>query len=69
MDTRLKGKSAVVAGAGGAIGGEIAHALAGEGTRVALWDLQLDSAREKADGIVANGGSAVAVESAQRVMI
>lgn len=62
MHTNLKDKVAVVTGAGGAIGGEIAEALADEGAQIALWDLHLDAAREKADGIIATGRSATAIE-------
>ena len=35
----FSGKNAVTTGAGGAIGGEIARALAGAGARVAIWDI------------------------------
>ncbi len=62
MNTNLKGKTAVVTAAGGAIGGAIARAFADEGVRVALWDLRVDAARENADSIVARGGSALAIE-------
>ena len=62
MDLHLKGKVAVVTGAGGAICGEIAKALAREGVSVAIWDLSLDAACRKRDDIVSTGGRAIAVE-------
>lgn len=62
MDLNLGGKIAVITGAGGAIGGEIAKALAGEGAAVSIWDLSLDSAKARADEIIASGGLAQALE-------
>jgi NAD(P)-dependent dehydrogenase (short-subunit alcohol dehydrogenase family) len=47
----LKGKRAIVTGGGGAICGEIARALAGEGTSVAIWDLSGEAGRAKLDGL------------------
>ena len=41
MDQALKGKSAIVTGAGGGIGGAIARAFVGAGARVACLDLEL----------------------------
>ncbi len=54
----LAGKVAVVTGGGGAICGAIAHGLAANGVRVAIWDLSEDAARRQAAAI---GGNAVAV--------
>jgi len=41
----------VVTGGGGAICGEIARALAGEGASVAIWDLSADAGRAKLAGL------------------
>lgn len=62
MNYNLKGKVAVVTGGGGAICGEIAKALAGEGVLIALWDISLGAALKRAEAIVASGGRAIAVE-------
>jgi NAD(P)-dependent dehydrogenase (short-subunit alcohol dehydrogenase family) len=44
----LSGKVALVVGGGGAIGGAIAHALADHGARIAIADVDIDSARRTA---------------------
>ena len=62
MNYGLERKVAVVTGGGGAICGEIAKALAGEGARVAVWDLNQEAAGVKADEIRAGGGQALAIE-------
>jgi len=62
MDLKLKGKVSVVTGGGGAICGEIAKALALEGSVVALWDLSYKSALKKAEIIEASGGKCLALE-------
>ena len=51
-----KGKCAVITGAGGAICGEIARALADAGACVAIWDISKEAAQAKADEI--NNGAA-----------
>jgi len=61
MDFELNDKVAVVTGAGGAICGAIARGLAGEGVRVAIWDLVPEAAEKTAEAIRAVGGDAVAV--------
>ncbi len=61
MDLHLSGKTAVVTGGGGAIGGAIARGLAAEGAGVAIWDLSAGSAKARAGEIQAAGGSALAV--------
>ncbi|MEV5410325.1 SDR family oxidoreductase [Thermopolyspora sp. NPDC052614] len=53
MDLNLKDKVALVFGAGGGLGGAIADALAAEGAKVGLADVNeeaLDAARERLDG-------------------
>ncbi len=62
MSDYFDGKIAVLTGAGGAIGGEIAKALAAEGVRVAIWDISEEAATAKADEIRSLGGSAFAMQ-------
>lgn len=54
----LKGKVAVVTGAGGVICSTIAEALAAAGAKVALLDLSAERAAQFADKIVGDGGVA-----------
>jgi NAD(P)-dependent dehydrogenase (short-subunit alcohol dehydrogenase family) len=56
----LKDKVAVIYGAGGAIGGAVAHACAHEGARLFLSGRNLAPVRAVADAIVAAGGTAEA---------
>src|SRR5215469_14421712 len=58
----LHGKTAVIYGAGGAIGGAVARAVAAEGAMVFLTGRQLAPAENVAKDIVAAGGSAEAAE-------
>jgi NAD(P)-dependent dehydrogenase (short-subunit alcohol dehydrogenase family) len=62
MKYGIDDKIAVVTGGGGAICGEIARALAGEGARVAVWDLNAAAAETRVAEIRAAGGAALAVE-------
>jgi NAD(P)-dependent dehydrogenase (short-subunit alcohol dehydrogenase family) len=55
----LQGKVAVVTGAGGGIGGAIAHALSAYGADIMAVDRNLESARFNADLIKEKGGKAV----------
>jgi len=55
----LAGQVAVITGAGGAIGAATARALSAAGAEVALLDLEMEAAREKAASI---GGAALAVQ-------
>jgi len=57
----LKDKTAVITGAGGAICGAVARALADAGARVAIWDLSAAAAARQADGITRGGGVAAAI--------
>ena len=59
--TRLTGKVAIVTGAAQGIGRAIASRLADEGAKVALADIQLESAERAASEICAGGASAIAV--------
>ena len=61
MDLGIRGKTALVLGAGGGLGSAIAQALAREGVKVALGDIDLDAAEAVAAAIRAQGGSAIAL--------
>ena len=61
MDLGLKGRTALVFGAGGGLGSAIARAIAKEGGRVAAADINADTARKTTDGIKAQGGEALAL--------
>lgn len=56
----LKGKCAIVTGAGSGIGRAIAHRLAEEGCVVGVFDINEKGAKETVDGITAQGGRAAA---------
>jgi NAD(P)-dependent dehydrogenase (short-subunit alcohol dehydrogenase family) len=53
----LKGKTAVVTGGGGVLGGEIARGLAQAGAAVAIADLSVENAKKVAEEIRAAGGT------------
>lgn len=57
---RLEEKIVGITGAGTGIGQAIARAMAAEGARLAITDINLDSARQVAGEIQASGGEAVA---------
>ncbi len=61
MDFGITGKTALVLGAGGGLGGAIAQSLAREGAKVALADLNLGSAVAQAAIIKEQGGAAEAI--------
>ena len=59
MDLQLHGRIAVLTGAGGAIGGAIAEALAAEGARVAIWDIAADAGLQRAEMLRSQGAHAI----------
>ena len=61
MDMQLDGKTALVIGAGGGLGGAIARSLASEGVRVAAADIDDIAVAKTADGIVSAGGQAISI--------
>jgi 3-oxoacyl-[acyl-carrier protein] reductase len=61
MDLGIANKCALVLGAGGGLGGAIAHALAREGANVAVVDLDGAAAERTASGIMTAGGEACAL--------
>lgn len=63
MSLELKGKVAVVTGAGGILCSEISRALSKQGARVALVDLREEAAERAADTLRATGGEALAVQA------
>ena len=58
----LEGKVAVVTGSGRGIGAAIVGRLASDGAAVAVVDMDLESAQETAQGIIDQGGRALAVQ-------
>lgn len=60
--TRFQGRTVVVTGGGGGIGGALCAGFAGEGAQVAVLDRALEPATATAASIEAAGGRALAVE-------
>ena len=61
MDLGLKGKTGLVLGAGGGLGAAIARALAREGARVAIADVNAEGLAKTAKEIEDNGGKALPI--------
>ena len=59
---RLDGKTVIITGGGGGIGGASCRRFAQEGAKVAIFDLNLQSAQNVASEIVASGGVAAAFD-------
>ena len=57
----LKGRVAVVTGGGGVLCGGFSQALAAQGTKVAVLDINQQAAQAVADEITAQGGTAIAL--------
>lgn len=62
MDLGLKGKTALVLGAGGGLGGAIAKTLAAEGAQIAVADINKDAAERTVSDIRTAAGSAMPLE-------
>ena len=63
FEINLKGKVAVITGAGGVLCSDFAKALAKSGAKVALLDINLEAAEAFAAEIRAEGGEAIAVKA------
>jgi 3-oxoacyl-[acyl-carrier protein] reductase len=61
MDLGLNGKTALVLGAGGGLGGAIARTLAAEGARVVAADINAETAAQTVAAVEAAGGTAMAL--------
>jgi 3-oxoacyl-[acyl-carrier protein] reductase len=62
MDFGLQGKTALVFGAGGGLGGAIANSLSREGAELFCADINLEAAEHTASSIRSAGGRATALE-------
>ncbi len=63
MDMELAGKAAIVTGGGATLGRQISLALAAEGARVAVADINEEQSRRVANQIVEGGGEAFSVKT------
>ncbi|MGK8486877.1 SDR family oxidoreductase [Nocardia asiatica] len=61
LDLEIAGRTALVLGAGGGLGGAIAEKLAAEGAEVVVADIHREAAESRSDMIVAAGGRAIPV--------
>ncbi|WAH60786.1 SDR family oxidoreductase [Pseudomonas silvicola] len=61
MDLQLKGKTALVLGGGGGLGGAIARTLSVEGANVVVADIDLDAANRTLDALQSAGAKGMAL--------
>src|ERR1700687_428776 len=59
MELGIRGRTALVLGGGGGLGGAIAHTLAAEGVRIAVADIDAAAVKRSVDQIEAKGGEAL----------
>ena len=59
MDLGIRGRTALVLGGGGGLGGAIADALAVEGAKIAVADIDATAVKRSADQIESHGGEAL----------
>src|ERR1700686_4443777 len=59
MELGIRGRTALVLGGGGGLGGAIAHVLATEGVGIAVADIEAAAVKRSVDQIEANGGEAL----------
>jgi 3-oxoacyl-[acyl-carrier protein] reductase len=59
MDLGIRGRTALVLGGGGGLGGAIANALAVEGVKIAVADIDAGAVKRSVDQIEAHGGEAL----------
>ena len=59
---RFEGKTVIVTGGGGGIGGATARRFAAEGAKVAVYDMNMEAAEKVAAGIRSAGGQATAFQ-------
>jgi 3-oxoacyl-[acyl-carrier protein] reductase len=59
MELGIRGRNALVLGGGGGLGGAIARALAVEGVKIAVADIDAEAVKRSADQIGAHGGEAL----------
>src|ERR1700730_18184357 len=58
MELGIRGRTALVLGGGGGLGGAIANALAVEGVKIAVADIDAGALKRSVDQIKAHGGEA-----------
>src|SRR6202023_4332008 len=59
MELGIRGRTALVLGGGGGLGGAIAHGLAVEGVKIAVADIDAGAVKRSVDQIEAHGGEAL----------
>jgi len=59
MELGIRGRTALVLGGGGGLGGAIADALAAEGVKIAVADIDAAAVKRSADQVEAHGGEAL----------